>query len=72
MKEVLTFRDRQNTNCEKWDGLSDQFGQSDLLPLWVADMDFEAPLCVQEALAAYLKRQYTDTIIRRKNILNPL
>ena len=55
MKEVLTFRDRQNTNCEKWDGLADQFGQSDLLPLWVADMDFEAPLCVQEALAAYLK-----------------
>ena len=26
------------------------FGQEDLLPLWVADMDFKAPKCVRDAL----------------------
>lgn len=29
-----------------------KFGRKDVLPLWVADMDFAAPPCVQQALAA--------------------
>lgn len=29
------------------------FGDSDLLPMWVADMDFEAPECVKEAIVKY-------------------
>lgn len=29
-----------------------KFGRDDVLPLWVADMDFAAPDCVREALAA--------------------
>ena len=28
-----------------------KFGREDVVPLWVADMDFAAPPCVQEALA---------------------
>lgn len=35
--------DRANTSCEKWDGLKDKFGSSDLHSMWVADMDFKAP-----------------------------
>lgn len=42
--------DRRGTNCAKWDGTLLRFGETDLLPLWVADMDFKAPDCVQEAL----------------------
>lgn len=38
----------------KWDGLEDKFGSDDLLALWVADMDFEAPECVKESLRAYV------------------
>ena len=34
----------------KWDGLRSNFGSDDLLPVWVADMDFEAPECVKEAM----------------------
>ncbi len=41
---------RWGTNCEKWDGLKDRFGDSDLLPLWVADMDFPSPEPVVRAL----------------------
>lgn len=42
--------DRRGTDCEKWDGLKEQFGKSDLLALWVADMDFPAPPEVLDAL----------------------
>lgn len=44
------FADRRGTNSSKWDGLVQRFGRDDLLPLWVADMDFKAPECVQQAL----------------------
>ncbi|MGF7047039.1 cystathionine beta-lyase [Paenibacillus sp. DS2015] len=41
---------RQNTASEKWDGLEKVFGVADVLPMWVADMDFAAPLAVRQAL----------------------
>ena len=44
------FVERKNTNSLKWDGMSDKFMDSDLLPLWVADMDFKVPKEVQQAL----------------------
>lgn len=40
--------DRRNTDCVKYDGLQDVFGCADLLPMWVADMDFRVPPEVQE------------------------
>lgn len=44
------YMNRRGTNCEKWDHLEEEFGRSDLLALWVADMDFPAPPEVLEAL----------------------
>ncbi|MDL2281195.1 pyridoxal phosphate-dependent aminotransferase [Selenomonadales bacterium OttesenSCG-928-I06] len=41
---------RRNTNCLKWDYLKETFGTKDILPMWVADMDFPAPPKVIEAL----------------------
>jgi len=35
--------DRSNTNCYKWDYLKEVFNSDDVLPLWVADMDFAPP-----------------------------
>jgi cystathionine beta-lyase len=43
---------REETASVKWDGRRAQFGRADVLPLWVADMDFAAPPAVVEALAA--------------------
>lgn len=37
--------DRRNTMCAKWDTVSE-----DILPMWVADMDFQSPREVIEAL----------------------
>lgn len=42
--------DRNQTNCVKWDQRDTVFGHADLLPLWVADMDFAAPPAVIDAL----------------------
>jgi cystathionine beta-lyase len=41
---------REGTASVKWDGRRAYFGTEDLLPLWVADMDFAAPVQVTEAL----------------------
>ena len=41
---------REGTWSRKWDGRKAQFGTQDILPLWVADMDFKAPEIVKEAL----------------------
>ncbi|MBF8983888.1 pyridoxal phosphate-dependent aminotransferase [Lutibacter sp. B2] len=41
---------RKGTNSVKWEFMNDMFGTNDLLPLWVADMDFECPKPVIEAI----------------------
>ncbi|MEJ2680822.1 MAG: PatB family C-S lyase [Gammaproteobacteria bacterium] len=41
---------------EKYDLRQALFGRNDVTPLWVADTDFAAPLCVQRALQARLLR----------------
>lgn len=40
---------RMGTRCEKWDACRAEHGE-DVLPLWVADMDFPSPPAVQEAI----------------------
>ena len=43
---------RRNTNSIKYD-FAEKFGKpADVLPMWVADMDFQIPPAVREALAA--------------------
>jgi cystathionine beta-lyase len=45
--------DRSNTNCVKWDAVKDMFGSEDVIPMWVADMDFPA---AKPIVAAMKKR----------------
>ncbi len=49
----IKYIDRKNTDCEKWDGLTDMYGQQELLAMWVADMDFQVPETVIRALSDY-------------------
>ncbi|WP_410473324.1 MalY/PatB family protein [Guyparkeria sp. TX1] len=42
------------SGCEKYDRRGEIFGRDDVIPLWVADMDFPAPDFVTEALAERL------------------
>lgn len=41
---------RKETNSVKYDGRQDKFGRPDVIPLWVADMDFAAPPAITKAL----------------------
>lgn len=42
--------DRHGTGALKTDALLERYGDAHLLPLWVADMDFETPKFITEAL----------------------
>ena len=42
---------RRGTNCEKWDRCAQHYGRENLLPMWVADMDFRTAPAVAEAIA---------------------
>ncbi|MBM7694401.1 cystathionine beta-lyase [Peribacillus deserti] len=46
---------RKNTSCLKWDGVGERFGDHELLPMWVADMDFPSPPSITAALEARIK-----------------
>lgn len=43
---------RAGTSSLKYEGCKDVFGEQDVIPMWVADMDFAAPPEVTEALVA--------------------
>ena len=42
--------DRRGTSCEKVDGMVNVWGRSDLIPMWVADMDFATPPFILDAI----------------------
>jgi cystathionine beta-lyase len=48
---------REGTNSLKWDACERVFGKPDILPLWVADMDFKTPDFVVEALRKRLDHE---------------
>jgi cystathionine beta-lyase len=50
--------DRKGTSCVKWDGVPANWnGRTDLLPMWVADMDFRTPPFVVDALRHQLEHE---------------
>ncbi len=48
--------DRRGTDCVKYDMAEAVFGRPDVLPLWVADMDFESPPEVMAAIVECARR----------------
>ena len=49
--------DRHGTDSVKWDAVSERWGRNDLLPMWVADMDFRTPPFVMDALKKRLEHE---------------
>lgn len=66
--------DRTHNDAAKYDERKKKFGTEDVLPLWIADMDFRVPKPVEDALAdkakqgmfGYVSRsdEYWDTLCR--------
>ena len=50
MKQFDKKKNRWNSNSQKWD----RYQSQDILPMWVADMDFESPACIKSALRKYV------------------
>jgi cystathionine beta-lyase len=48
---------REGTNCIKYDRREEIFGKKDIIPMWVADMDFNSPDFVTSALHDQLKNK---------------
>ena len=46
--------ERKGTASVKYDLVEELYGREDLLPMWVADMDFETPYFIREAIAERL------------------
>ena len=49
--------DRRGTNCAKWDTMEKLYGVSNEtgISMWIADMDFNPPPCIQNALKTYFQ-----------------
>lgn len=48
---------RIGTECAKWDGMFAEHGDKDMIPMWVADMDFPSAPAIYEALESVLNRR---------------
>ncbi len=66
--------DRRNTNSVKIDALKEVFGADDLIPLWVADMEFLSPPEITDALKKRVEHgifgYYTPDDAYFKSIIN--
>ena len=49
--------DRKGSHCVKIERMTEIWGRNDLLPLWVADMDFKTPPCIIEAIHKRLRHE---------------
>ncbi len=49
---------RQGTSCAKWDAVKTIFGSEDVIPMWVADMDFPAAAPIVEALKRRAEHEF--------------
>lgn len=49
-KELLDKANRLGTKAEKWDGMDRKYSRDDLLPLWIADMDFKVAEPISNAI----------------------
>lgn len=54
-KDFDKITDRTGTESIKWDGRERVFGKADVIPLWVADMDFETPEFIRNRIAKRLQ-----------------
>ncbi len=56
--------DRKNTDSVKYDYAGEYFGTPDLIPMWVADMDFRTPDFIMEAIRKRTEHEILGYSIR--------
>ncbi|MDO5561993.1 MAG: MalY/PatB family protein [Synergistaceae bacterium] len=66
--------DRRNTGTRKWDRMDELFGRNDLMPFWIADMDFKTSNDIISALKDECERGvfgYPDKLDECREALIP-
>ena len=63
---------RNGTDSVKWDAVERRWGRNDLIPMWVADMDFRTAPFVIDALKKRLEHEVLGYTLPAKNGPNPL
>ena len=56
--------ERENTDSVKFDYTLEYFGTSDLIPMWVADMDFRTPDFIMEAIRKRTRHEILGYSVR--------
>ena len=51
-----TVIDRWKSDCEKYDTITQRGYPDDMIPMWVADMDFSVPECIKDAMQKVVDR----------------
>lgn len=70
MTDFSVVQNRSHSASEKWDkaGMLQHFGRDDLLPFWVADMEFQTPPAVRDALVQRAKSGVYGYEIKRSDL----
>ncbi|MGC9341865.1 MAG: MalY/PatB family protein [Bacteroidales bacterium] len=63
---------RENTNSVKYDLRKEYFGKPDILPLWVADMDFATPDFIRNAVIERAKHPVYGYTVRKEEFPNSI
>ncbi|MDD3985387.1 MAG: hypothetical protein PHY59_05790 [Methanobacterium sp.] len=61
---------RKDTDCLKWDMIEPIFGYEDIIPLWVADMDFPVAKQFTAALVKRVKHPFYGYTIPGVSVIN--
>ena len=48
---------RKHTDCLKYDNVKEMFGTEEILPMWIADMDFRTPDFIVDAIRNRLSHE---------------
>jgi cystathionine beta-lyase len=64
--------DRTNTDCVKWDAIPAIFGRKDVIPMWVADMDFPVAPPIVEALKKRVEHEFYGYTLPGENVIDAI
>lgn len=67
-----TITEREGTSCIKYDGIGKFLGASDVIPMWVADMDFRTPEFITNAIITRAKHGIFGYPLREESYFTSL
>lgn len=63
---------RRGTGSAKWDSLESLYGEKDILPMWVADMDFKNAKPIRDALHKVIDHQILGYSLPSESLINSI